>query len=157
MSESTRTEKEPMAEFQSELSAFRSLIDLLLSYDVHVSHSDRGGLAFIVDAYRKEFGDEWEQAFDVFLGDLDEHLTRGGKSAGTALLAQELNARYALKLKNEIQRETDPTRINNLNLLQGRVKDNWQIRERGILNQEMVPIGSVIGEHKPLWYPLTQK
>lgn len=152
MSDPTHAENEPKAEFQKELNAFAELITLLASHEISLSLSERGALAYIVESHRKNFGEEWLQAFDVFLGELAERLGEKGKHGGVAWLAKEFNDRYDHTLKNEIQKEVDPTRKNNLNLLQNRIKDNWLIREKAILNQEVIPIGSVAGEHKPLWY-----
>lgn len=157
MSEPTRGEQEPARQFEDELEAFRRFLELLSSYQIIPKINEREALAFLVESFRQQYQEEWVQALDVFLGELDERFHEKGELGGVAKLSQELNDRYIKKLANDLLSESNPVRKNNLSVLKKQIEEDWDIRKEIIRENRLPPIGSVIGEHKPLWYPLTQK
>lgn len=147
-----RVEREGGAEFERELQAFRGLFGEL-SEVPDLLWSEKMATAFVVEDTKRETPPTWEHKLEELRGELRDARAREGIPGLTWRLAQEIYERYDRFLTQCLREEQAPIRQENLQVLQQDIRDGFATRREAYEGGRRVPMGSVILEHVPKWFP----
>lgn len=139
------------AEFERELQAFRGLLEELRTAP-DVLRSEEMATAFVVEDFRREAPEAWENSVSVLREELRVARDREGIPGMTWRHAQEIHNRYDSFLTHCLQEERDPVRQANLRQLQEGIRGDFSTRRGAYEARRRVPMGSVILEHVPRWF-----
>lgn len=139
------------AEFERELQAFRGLLEELRTAP-DVLRSEEMATAFVVEDFKREVPEAWENKLGDLRNELRASREREGVPGLTWQLAQEVYQRYDRFLTQCLQEEQNPVRQENLRRLQQSVQGDFSTRREAYEAGRRVPIGSVILEHVPRWF-----
>lgn len=139
------------AEFERELQAFRGLLNELSDVP-DLLRSERMATAFVVEDFKREASEAWENKVNALREELRTLQGQEGVPGVTWRLAQEVHGRYSAHLARCLEEERDETRRGNLQFLQRRIQGAFETRRAAYEAKQRVPIGSVILEHVPRWF-----
>lgn len=137
---------------RDQLVAYHELLNFV-NTDMECSSDEREALAFIVeDAHQKE-SERWKLYFADFIEKFHHIREQGGTLELTWRLSEEFYTRYDTFLVELERLEQNPIRLNNIKVLRDGDKRNMELRRKIHEAGRSVPIGSIISEHVPKWFP----
>lgn len=133
----------------------RALSDLLEPlHDVpDFSRAEQRAAAFVVDDLKRGEPATWERAVEALRDELRTAHEHEGVPGVTWRLAREVHDRYLAWLARCLEDEHDEVRRGNLEVLQQGIERDLSTRREAYEAGRRVPVGSVILEHVPQWFP----
>jgi len=131
--------------FQGLLESLQDVPDLLLT--------EQSAVAFVVEDMKRAVPEAWERTVGVLRDELHSMYVQEGVPGMTWRLAREIHDRYGAFLARCHAEERDPVRRGNLEVLQQGIDRDFPTRRETYEAGHRVPMGSVILEHVPPWFP----
>ncbi len=148
------TEGGPIDPFERERRALHGLLEPLRDVP-DLSRAEQRAVAFVVEDIKRGAPEAWEQTVGTLRDELQAVHTQEGIPGITWRLAREIHERYAAFLARCLAEEQDPVRRGNLEILQRGIQRDVVTRRETHEAGRRVPMGSVILEHVPRWFPQT--
>ncbi len=146
------TERGPSDSFERERRAFHALLESLQTV-TDLSEVEQRAVAFVGEDMKRDVPETWERSVAALADALQSANAQEGVPGVTWQLAQAIHDRYDAFLTRRLQAEQDPTRRENLEILQQGIQRDFPTRREAYEAKRRVPMGSVILEHVPTWFP----
>lgn len=137
---------------KDQLVAYHELLNFV-NTDMVCSSEEQEVLAFIVeDAHQKELA-QWKPYFEDFMKRFHQIREQGGTPELTWKLSEEFYVRYDAFLEELERLEQNPIRLKNIQALRDSDRRNMELRRKIHEAGRNVPMGNIISEHVPKWFP----
>ncbi|MDP3770699.1 MAG: hypothetical protein Q8R16_00170 [bacterium] len=142
----------PDDSFVRERRAFHDLLNIFRAVP-DLSWVEQWATAFVVEEIKRGDPEGWERTVGALRDELQAVHAQEGIPGITWRFAREVQDRYDAFLVRCLAEEQDPTRRENLEILQRGIQRDFPTRRDVYEAGRRVPMGSVILEHVPQWFP----
>lgn len=132
--------------------AYQGLLDAVASVEgLIVDTPQRHSLAWLVEQYKQEAPESWEERVDQLRQEILAHNRSGGVFAVSHALAEQIDQRYLAFLDEEMKRADELTskKLEAIRFMKARSRSFGQ---RGKEKGEPTSFGGVSKEYLPDWY-----
>lgn len=141
--------------FERERRALHGLLEPLNDVP-NLTWPEQWATAFVIEDIKRSEPTAWEHVVQVLRDELRTAHAQEGISGITWRMAREIQDRYSAFLAKCLQEEQDAVRRGNLEILQQGIQRDFSTRHDAHEAGRRVPMGSVIFEHVPPWFPQTE-
>lgn len=138
--------------FERERRALHGLLEPLNDVP-DVTRAEQWATAFVVEDIKRSEPTAWEDVVEALRNELRAAHAQEGISGITWRMAREIQDRYSAFLATCLHEEQDAVRRGNLEILQQGIQRDFLTRHDAHEAGKRVPMGSVILEHVPKWFP----